>query len=303
MHRLAIMFSAGLLLLVSTIPHKTNGVPLSFLRERVQEDADEEAAIEENEIDRDVMVAPPASVAQTRQTVKGKNKFQINNKEWVQMSSSPPGAISLPLRSHIELECEAIGSPMPQIHWLRGAEPLRQLDELMGNSIADINTTPNSWGGVAKTRSRLVIDCASTRDQGIITCAAVAGSRTVVSKPTMLIINELSKANGSSCLAETKPRVTLHSPTMVAPIGSTIALPCRASGRPRAPRTLWLDNSNQPITSTSNPRYKVLGSGELVIFPLLWSDMGELTCIAQSDRGEDIAITFLYPLSNEDNES
>ncbi|XP_046614410.1 neural/ectodermal development factor IMP-L2 [Neodiprion virginianus] len=301
MHRLVLICSAGFLF-VSTILEFANGSPLSFLRGRVQE-ADDDRVIEGNEIDGDVVVAPPVVISQTRQPVKGKNKFKIINKEWVQMPKSPPGAISVPLRSHIELECEAIGSPAPQIYWLRGTEPLRQLDEVVGNSVADINTTPSIWGGIARTRSRLVIDCASPRDQGIIHCAAVAGSRIVLSKPTMLIIDELSKGNGSSCGAETKPRVTLYSPVMLAAIGSTVTLPCRANGRPRPPRTLWLDNDDRPITSSSNPRFKVLGTGELVIFPLNWDDMGGYTCIAQSDRDEDAASTFLYPTLNDENNS
>lgn len=59
----------------------------------------------------------------------------------------------------------------------------------MGNSIAEIDTTPSTWGGITKTVSRLVIDCASPRDQGVIHCAAVAGGKTVLSQPIMLLIN------------------------------------------------------------------------------------------------------------------
>ncbi|XP_015592195.1 neural/ectodermal development factor IMP-L2 [Cephus cinctus] len=280
----------------------TLGSPMTFLREHTPEDPVEQAVIEENEIDQDIALVPPVIVTQSRSNGKSKSRFQGGNREWVQMPKSPPGALNIPARARVELECEAIGSPAPQIYWLHGGEPLRQLEELVGNSVADMEGSSNTWGGVARTRSKLVIECASPRDRGLIHCAAMSGSRTALSNPTMLLVNELEKGNGSSCGAESRPRITLHSPIMMAPIGSTVVLPCRASGRPR-PRTFWLDNNERAIVSSTNPRYKVLGSGELVIYPLEWNDMGGFTCVARTDREEDASTTFLYPILNDDNQS
>lgn len=77
MHRLVLICSVGFLL-AGMIPRMASASPLTFVRDRVQDEADEAAVIEENEIDRDVVVAPPVVLTQTRQPSKGKNKFKVS---------------------------------------------------------------------------------------------------------------------------------------------------------------------------------------------------------------------------------
>lgn len=110
-----------------------------------------------------------------------------------------------------------------------------------------------------------------------------------------LRVYDLGENGNSSCKGENKPTITLHSPMRFALIGSTVVLPCRATGKLR-PYTYWLDNNAAVIHSSSNPRHKILRNGDLVIDPLEWTDMGSLTCYAKSDYKEDSVTTFLYPM-------
>nr|ACZ37403.1 putative insulin/insulin-like peptide binding protein [Eumenes pomiformis] len=217
-------------------------------------------------------------------------------KEWTKINQSPEGPITATVGSRIESLCEANGSPPPKILWLRENDPATQLTEFLGKNMAELGMSPNSWEGLGQVVSKLVIECVTPLDQGLIYCASVSGKKMQLSNPTLLLVNGAT-GNGS-CNGENKPTITLHTPTRFALIGSSVVLPCRASGKPK-PFMHWLDNKQAVIQSSSNPRYKLLSNGDLGINPLEWSDMGSFTCEAEADYKKDSVSTFLYPMLDE----
>ncbi|KAK2586871.1 hypothetical protein KPH14_009808 [Odynerus spinipes] len=222
--------------------------------------------------------------------------LQDYQQDWTKIKKSPESSLTATVGSRIELQCEANGSPPPQILWLRGNDPEKQLAEFLSKGMAEIDISSDVWEGLGQIVSKLVIECVTPLDQGLIYCASVAGKKMQLSSPTLLLVN--GENGNSSCNGENKPTITLHSPMRFALIGSTVVLPCRASGKLR-PYTYWLDNNAAVIHSSSNPRHKILRNGDLVIDPLEWTDMGSFTCYAKSDYKEDSATTFLYPMLDE----
>nr|CAD7570328.1 unnamed protein product [Timema californicum] len=65
----------------------------------------------------------------------------VRSHDWVKMSEAPPTLINTRLGDRVELDCEAIGSPAPTIHWIRGTAPLSQvhttLDQRNCTSLTD----------------------------------------------------------------------------------------------------------------------------------------------------------------------
>ena len=83
--------------------------------------------------------------------------------------------------------------------------------------------------------------------------------------------------------------------------GNSILLPCRVSPSKQATVT-WTDGNGKLIsgdTDVTSGRHVVLASGDLMIHHLAWDDMGEYTCTASNDNGQDAVKTFLYPLATE----
>lgn len=56
--------------------------------------------------------------------------------------------------------------------------------------------------------------------------------------------------------------------------------------------------SNIWIFSFGSLRFKVLGTGELLITNLRFNDMGTYICLAKNSVSKDVVSTFLYPLAN-----
>lgn len=236
------------------------------------------------------------SISVDDSTAKTDVNLQDYQQDWTKINKSPESSLTATVGSRIELQCEANGSPPPQILWFRGNDPEKQLAEFLSKSMAEFEISSDAWEGLGQVVSKLVIECVTPLDQGLIYCASVAGKKMQLSSPTLLLVN--GENGNSSCNGENKPTITLHSPMRFALIGSTVVLPCRATGKLR-PYTYWLDNNAAVIHSSSNPRYKILRNGDLVIDPLEWTDMGSFTCYAKSDYKKDSATTFLYPMLDE----
>lgn len=221
-------------------------------------------------------------------------------KEWVRIRNNLDSILEVSTGQRVTLTCEADGNPPPKIYWLTGEEARRQIDSLERKSLADKTTSSVSWEGIARIVSKKVIDCVKASDQGLITyCVAVSGDRINVSNPTILSVKGRD-VDRESCEAETSPpTITLHYSMRLALIGSTVVLPCVASGRPR-PFTIWYDSEgNSIVPSRANSRYRVLSNGDLVIVSVQWNDMNGYTCVAKSTNGQDRVETFLYPLKND----
>ncbi|XP_012270600.1 neural/ectodermal development factor IMP-L2 [Orussus abietinus] len=270
------------------------GSPLTYIHGPQPDLLDEQSIIEENALDREVSPHDVIYHDDRDASRHADNKAEYT-REWTFIYKGGPTVFTAPERFRFVTECQASGSPSPQIYWLRGEDPQKQLNELIGNSVADVKSSP---GTIAKVSSKLVIDCVSPSDVGNIYCASVSGSKTAISSPLVFrVIENTTGRNHSGCGAESQPTVTMFAPTMLAFIGSRVVLPCRASGRPR-PHTYWLDINGKLVNPSENPRFKALSSGELVIDPLRWEDMGGYSCVARSGRLEDSVTTFLYPVLN-----
>ncbi|XP_075987630.1 neural/ectodermal development factor IMP-L2-like isoform X2 [Anticarsia gemmatalis] len=184
----------------------------------------------------------------------------------------------------LELTCDAIGAPAPSIHWFKNDAPVYEYDV---ESTELIDSNPSS---LARVVSTLLVS--RTVDQDVYTCLVTSGSKTM--RATTVVVN----TDGSTELSERaklyplKPRILVTYEMFVDTIGNSIVLPCRAKGHPR-PHITWKDSKG--VTIKKDPRMKVLRSGELVISPLRWSDMGEFTCYATNVFGSQLAKTFVYP--------
>lgn len=169
-----------------------------------------------------------------------------------------------------------------------------QLD-LETNALSEAaNMSPTSR---ARSISRLIVE-RSTIAEKEFTCVGRAGSKseyvsTKVAPSDTNSITDMLNLGGSSVHTTKKARILSFYRTIFAPIGKTVILPCKATGRPNA-EIFWLD-AEQNIIDAQNARQKVLQNGDLLISPLRWSDMGTYTCIARNPISKDSAETFLYP--------
>lgn len=109
--------------------------------------------------------------------------------DWIKISEPPPVVVNSQLGERVEIECEVLGSPAPEIQWLRGNQPVQQTERI--NSNIHHNALPNSYhdkAGLAKIKSRLVIDCVTAKHEGFYTCVARAGTKKIKAQPTLLLI-------------------------------------------------------------------------------------------------------------------
>ncbi|KAB0791232.1 hypothetical protein PPYR_03032 [Photinus pyralis] len=218
-------------------------------------------------------------------------------RDWIRISQSPPQIVSRPLGSRIELECEAMGSPAPVMQWLKGNTPLTENESFETNAIND-----NPSHGIAKAKSRLVINSALTIHEGTFTCLAESGSQIASTKTELYVVRggtsprNFTQLLASEMLAARSPaRIVLFNTIYLDNIGSDIALPCRAVGNP-TPDVLWLDPSERVVSSTADGRLSILSDGELRIRSIRWDDMGVYTCVARNTLAQDSISTFLYPM-------
>lgn len=215
---------------------------------------------------------------------------------WTTITQNPVNGIETTVGSRVELECKASGSPPPEILWFTGSGSNEQLIEYVKASTHSLYDPSEEWKGVARINSKLVIECVTPDDAGLIYCASVSAREVKISTPTVLLVNNERGLN--NCSSESDPIITLYSPTLVANIGVTVVLPCRASGKP-TPQITWVNNYNVPLSLSTNLRHRVLDSGDLMIEELLWEDMGGYTCQAKSGNRQQVVSTFLYPLRPE----
>ncbi|CAG9790036.1 unnamed protein product [Diatraea saccharalis] len=184
----------------------------------------------------------------------------------------------------LPVTCEAIGSPAPTIRWFKNNSPIYEHDT---ESNEVIESNPNSLGRITST---LLITHSDGSD--VYTCLATSASKMVRASTVITSSGKTTDPTERSKLLPLEPRILVSYKAFVDTIGNTVILPCKARGYPR-PTISWRDNNG--VLVTKNPRMKVLRSGELVISPLRWSDMGEFTCHATNTFGNGSASTFLYP--------
>ncbi|KAL6440362.1 hypothetical protein ACFW04_003125 [Cataglyphis niger] len=211
---------------------------------------------------------------------------------WTRILQNPPDSLEAAVGSRVELQCEVAGNPPPQVYWITGNEPERQIQELTTRAQEATNVVSTEWEGVSQVSSTYVIDCVRPEDQGLKYCVSVSKNIVAQSAATVLLVNT---TRTTVCSSESQPTITLHSSWRFALQHNTVILPCRATGQP-APYLFWIDNLGNTISSATHVRHIVLASGDLQITDLEWADMGEYTCKVQSGYTEKSVSTFLYPV-------
>ncbi|XP_053620735.1 neural/ectodermal development factor IMP-L2-like isoform X2 [Plodia interpunctella] len=195
----------------------------------------------------------------------------------------------------VELTCEAYGSPAPSIHWYKNDAPVYEHD-LESNE--HIDTNPES---LARVVSTLLVTKTETED--LYRCVVKSGGR------MKSATSKVYRSNGDggtemperSRLNPLAPRILVTYKAYVDQIGNRVVLPCRVRGHPR-PHITWTHRGmmdTKEVIVKNGPRMKVLRSGELVLSPLRWTDIGNFTCRASNVFGEQLATTFVYPAKPE----
>lgn len=208
---------------------------------------------------------------------------------WVTVKLGRNNSKSVRVGDRVEFECEITGSPTPSLHWIRGFKSERKIKEILKNGIADV-----SLEGITRVAGKLVIDCVTPEDEGLIYCAGVSGSEIQLASTFLKVDRSLKR----TCQESNKPVINLNAKTILSNIGSTIIIPCRTSGNPR-PEIYWLDNFEKRINFDDTSRFSILENGDLLVEHIEWEDMGRYVCIAKSGDVEVSADTFLYPLKPE----
>lgn len=189
-----------------------------------------------------------------------------------------PGAI-------LWLTCEATGVPSPSIRWYKNDAPIYE-NELESNEISESKTVT-----LGRIQHTILVSRATGEDT--YTCLATSGVQTARAITTVYGTDDPSKdISERTKLFPLEPHIVFYYLMYANSIGNTIALPCRVKGHPK-PQITWRNNRGAVVKN--DPRMKVLRSGELVISPLQWSDMGMYTCEANNAFGSQDAKTFLYP--------
>ncbi|XP_017883957.1 neural/ectodermal development factor IMP-L2 [Ceratina calcarata] len=278
------------LVCVMTVLYTVSGHPFSFLPRHAVDRAAERRNIGRQMVEQNSNFLTPWSEYKEQ-------AFQSRPVEpWTKITQHPVKGIETTAGSRVELECKASGSPPPEVFWFTGSGSNDELLEYVKASTLSLFDPSEEWKGVAKINSKLVIECVTPDDAGLIYCASVSAREVKISTPTVLLVN--SEAGSGNCSSESDPTITLYSPTMVANIGSSVVLPCRTSGKP-TPQITWMDIYGVPLNPTTNLRHRVLDNGDLLIEELLWEDMGSYTCEAKSGNRQQVVSTFVYPLRPE----
>ncbi|XP_011701291.1 PREDICTED: neural/ectodermal development factor IMP-L2 [Wasmannia auropunctata] len=233
--------------------------------------------------------------------LKGKPAGEKKNgftSTWTEIDQNPSDSLEVAVGSRVELHCVANGNPPPQVYWITGNEPERQIQELIARVQERSSTTSPGWEGVGQISSTYVIDCVRVEDQGLKYCVSVSKNAVAQSTATVLLVNSTKV---TECNRQGQSTITLHAPWRFAFAGNTIILPCRVVGQP-TPYLFWLDNLGRIISPSTHTRYIVLPSGDLQISDLEWSDMGDYTCKVQSGYTEKSVTTFLYPFQSNSKE-
>ncbi|XP_071070666.1 immunoglobulin superfamily member 10 [Dasypus novemcinctus] len=161
------------------------------------------------------------------------------------------------------LPCEAVGNPLPTIHWTRVSSGL------------DLSKRKENSRFHVLSNGTLFIQMVDIQDRGQYLCSA---SNPLGTDHLHVILSVVSYPPR---ILERRKELTVHS-------GSTVELKCRAEGRP-SPTISWI-LANQTVVSDSsegNRQALVKSDGTLVIHNLSIYDRGFYKCMASNPTGQD----------------
>ncbi|CAH0697882.1 unnamed protein product [Spodoptera exigua] len=210
-------------------------------------------------------------------------------KDMVRIRNAPPETVQLEPGARLVLQCDVFGKPAPSVQWLKNGEPILDY-EVESNDIL-----PAHPSSLALLTSKLVVSSSANGD--VYTCVATSALNQKTASTTVFTVDGNDEENLLTLeklfRMPTKPVITTFYTNVFQDIGSELILPCRVESNSQS-QIFWQDQNNELIFG--NSRMRVLPSGDLVISPLLWSDMGNYSCIAKNVYGKDTVDTFVYPL-------
>ncbi|KAL1518075.1 hypothetical protein ABEB36_001755 [Hypothenemus hampei] len=164
----------------------------------------------------------------------------------------------------IRLLCVASGTPQPQISWFK----------------EDLEVLPNDER-VFYNNDRTVLELKQVEesDSGLYICEA----------RNELGTREVSARVKVSKFDSRPPKLVFKPYNIEAFIGSTIELPCKATGDPNPGITWQKDGSRMQRTG----RFKVSHTGNLYIYKVAPEDQGRYECSAQNIHGRDTASGYI----------
>uniref|UniRef100_A0A146L9M8 Neural/ectodermal development factor IMP-L2 n=1 Tax=Lygus hesperus TaxID=30085 RepID=A0A146L9M8_LYGHE len=209
-------------------------------------------------------------------------------KDWVKAHHELGGTTTVVAGSRLELQCDAVGGPMPQVEWFkRRLAVTRGLEE--DNKIRGF--------GLGKVVTRYIVDCVTPEHEGEYSCQAVSGGKRFATESSLVVVEgaESELLNSGDCPTQVAPRFIMFSPMTLQDIGNNVRVPCRAHGLPR-PRIFWTKDGKL----VENPRFKFHEEGDMEIESIQWEDMGTYTCVAENPLGKESTSTFIYPMSTKE---
>ncbi|KAG5889229.1 hypothetical protein JTB14_006365 [Gonioctena quinquepunctata] len=174
-----------------------------------------------------------------------------------------PENVNIQIGGIIRLECVASGTPAPEIIWYKDDEEV-----LPGERIY-----------VSEDKTFLQIKNAQQSDSSLYICEA---RNDVGIREVSALVNVENTSH--------KPAKLIYKPYNIeALVGSTIELPCKATGDPKPGITWQKDGSGMQRTG----RFKVGLTGNLYIYKLAPEDRGRYECSALNDYGRDSAAGYI----------
>ncbi|CAG9835601.1 unnamed protein product [Diabrotica balteata] len=180
--------------------------------------------------------------------------------------SIQPENINTQIGNNIKLECVASGTPIPEITWFKNDEEV----------------LPNDAGGrvnLSEDRTLLEITNVQESDTALYVCEAW-------NDVGMREVSAYVRVENTSY----KPAKLVYKPINIEVfVGSTIELPCKATGDPKPGITWQKDGSSMQRTG----RFKVALNGNLYIYKVGPEDQGRYECTALNDYGRDSASGYV----------
>ncbi|XP_066203463.1 immunoglobulin superfamily member 10 [Saccopteryx leptura] len=183
-------------------------------------------------------------------------------------------SFTVPANSDAFLPCEAVGRPLPTIHWARVSSGL------------DLSAREQDGRFQVLANGTLSIRRVGLQDRGQYLCSASNPLGREHLLVTLSVVSYPARILGGHA-----KEVTVHS-------GGTAELRCTADGRPR-PVVSWV-LANQTVVSESLPgsgQALVTADGTLVIRNLTVYDRGFYRCVASNSAGRDSLLVKLQVIA------
>ncbi|XP_028851746.1 hemicentin-1 isoform X2 [Denticeps clupeoides] len=175
------------------------------------------------------------------------------------LDSEHPSDVSAPVGEELSLECRVMGTPTPQVSWLKNGVPLAPFR-------GDEDRLHVSADGATLTLMHL-----HPEDSGTYTCLAVSPAGQESKFYNLFVLEPPSISGETSAPREVQTTQD-----------SVVTLECQTSGNP-PPQISWLRNG-RPLPLS--PRTRLLSADSILrISSVQLSDAGVYTCVARSRAG------------------